>query len=122
MKGAQRYLYFWRPFQFLNKFLIRPNVLSIGRILAVRSTVFFIELLLAFFQGTAVTNKKKVESQVAELEQQLELANRLKDDYNRQLKKYQQIIKELQHDSEETRLSKEELANSSREMERKCVL
>lgn len=54
-----------------------------------------------------------------EMEQQLELANRLKDDYSRQFKKYQQIIKDMQHDNEEIRQSKEEFANSLREMERK---
>ncbi len=37
----------------------------------------------------AVTGKKKLESQVSELEQQLEVANRLKDEYNRQLRKNQ---------------------------------
>lgn len=59
---------------------------------------------------------------MGELTQQLEVANRLKDDYNRQLKKYQQMIKELQHDSEESRQAKEELAASLREIERKYAL
>ncbi|MCP3661486.1 MAG: hypothetical protein GY696_03155 [Gammaproteobacteria bacterium] len=38
-------------------------------------------------KSTAVNTRKKYEAQVQDLEQQLELANRLKEDYNRQLKK-----------------------------------
>uniref|UniRef100_A0A0R3S3V9 Myosin heavy chain, nonmuscle n=1 Tax=Elaeophora elaphi TaxID=1147741 RepID=A0A0R3S3V9_9BILA len=67
----------------------------------------------------AISNRKKIESQLIEMGQQLELANRLKDDYSRQLKKHQQIIKDLQHDNEELRQSKEELSGSLRELERK---
>ena len=56
---------------------------------------------------------------MGELEQQLDVANRLKDDYNRQLKKFQQMTKELQHDAEETRQAKEELATTLRDVERR---
>lgn len=54
-----------------------------------------------------------------EIEQQLEGANRLKEDYNKQLKKSQQMMKEYQQDAEDARQAKEELAASLREADRK---
>lgn len=66
-------------------------------------------------------SKKKMESQLSESEKQLEVANRLKDDYSRQFKKYQQMIKELQHEAEDARQAKEDFAVSFREMERKLA-
>lgn len=62
-----------------------------------------------------------MESQLSESEKQLEVANRLKDDYSRQFKKYQQMIKELQHEAEDARQAKEDFAVSFREMERKLA-
>ncbi len=38
-------------------------------------------------KAAAQNQRKKFETQVQDLDQQLELANRLKEDYNRQLKK-----------------------------------
>ncbi|KAK6044259.1 hypothetical protein COOONC_18235 [Cooperia oncophora] len=49
----------------------------------------------------------------------LDVANRLKDEYNKQLKKNQQMIKEYQHDSEEARQMKEEIASQLRDIERR---
>lgn len=69
-----------------------------------------------------MSQKKKLESQISELEQQLEVANRLKDDYNKQLKKSQQMMKEYQQDAEDARQAKEDLAASLREADRKYFL
>lgn len=66
-----------------------------------------------------MSQRKKVEAEKAELEQQFEVQARLRDDYNKQLKKVQQQLKECQQDAEEARQSKEEIASSYRELDRR---
>ncbi|KAK0397600.1 hypothetical protein QR680_002187 [Steinernema hermaphroditum] len=55
----------------------------------------------------AISQRKKLKAQNSKMEQQLELANRLKEEYYKQLKKTQMIVKECQQDADEARQAKE---------------
>lgn len=70
-------------------------------------------------QLNAVAQKKKLETQLAELEQQLDVHLRVKEDLNRQLKKTQQFLKEIQQEAEEARLAKDDASGQLRDAERK---
>lgn len=72
-------------------------------------------------KGTLSLARKKLESDKAELEQQLDMQLRLKEDYNRQMKKAQQQVKDFQQEADEARQKKEELAAAHRDLDRKLV-
>lgn len=73
-------------------------------------------------KSTTNAARKKLETEKAEIEQQLEVQLRLKEDYNRQLKKALQQVKDFQQEADEARQTKEELAAAHRDMDRKLVL
>ena len=57
---------------------------------------------------------------IADLEEQLEGANRVKEDGLRQLKKYQQQVKDIQRDLDEARHARDEISEQAKENERKA--
>ena len=68
----------------------------------------------------ALNSKKKIEMDIADLEEQLEGANRVKEDGFRQLKKYQQQVKDIQRDLDEARHARDEISEQAKENERKA--
>ncbi len=68
----------------------------------------------------AQNSKKKIEMDIADLEEQLEAANRVKEDGLRQLKKYQQQVKDIQRDLDEARLARDEISEQAKENEKKA--
>lgn len=54
-----------------------------------------------------------------DLEDQLEAANKVKEDGLRQLKKYQQQLKDIQRDLDDARHGRDEIADQAKENERK---
>ena len=68
----------------------------------------------------AVTLKKKIETDMKDLEEQLEAANRVKEDGLRQLKKYQQQVKDIQRDLDEARQARDEISEQAKDNERKA--
>ena len=68
----------------------------------------------------ATNTKKKLEMDIADLEEQLEGANRVKEDGLRQLKKYQQQVKDIQRDLDEARQARDEISEQAKENERKA--
>jgi predicted nucleic acid-binding Zn-ribbon protein len=67
----------------------------------------------------AVNAKKKQEMDMRDLEDQLEAANKVKEDGLRQLKKYQQQLKDIQRDLDDARHGRDEIADQAKENERK---
>ena len=55
-----------------------------------------------------------------DLEDQLEAANRVKEDGLRQLKKYQQQVKDIQRDLDDARHARDEISEQAKENERKA--
>ena len=68
----------------------------------------------------AANSKKKIEMDIKDLEEQLEAANRVKEDGLRQLKKYQQQVKDIQRDLDEARHARDEISEQAKENERKA--
>ncbi|KAI1732396.1 myosin head (motor domain) domain-containing protein [Ditylenchus destructor] len=68
---------------------------------------------------TATSQRKKLETEKGELEQQLETQIRLREESNKQLKKNLQLLKEIQQENEEARQAKEEFNALQRELDRK---
>ena len=68
----------------------------------------------------AVTLKKKIETDMKDLEEQFEAANRVKEDGLRQLKKYQQQVKDIQRDLDEARQARDEISEQAKDNERKA--
>lgn len=68
----------------------------------------------------AVNSKKKFEMDMKDLEDQLEAANRVKEDGLRQLKKYQQQVKDIQRDLDDARHARDEISEQAKENERKA--
>ena len=56
---------------------------------------------------------------IADLEEQLKGTNRVKEDGLRQLKKYQQQVKDIQRDLDEARHARDEISEQAKENERK---
>ena len=54
--------------------------------------------------------KRKLEGDIKELAAQLDQANRVKDDSQKQLKKYQVHLKDVQRDLDEAKAAREELS------------
>lgn len=67
----------------------------------------------------AANSKKKMENDIKDLEEQLDAANRVKEDGLRQLKKYQQQAKDVQRDLEDARQARDEIAEQAKDNERK---
>uniref|UniRef100_A0A6P7G1J3 Myosin heavy chain, non-muscle isoform X2 n=1 Tax=Diabrotica virgifera virgifera TaxID=50390 RepID=A0A6P7G1J3_DIAVI len=67
----------------------------------------------------AVSSRKKLEGDIKELEGQIELHCKVKEDALKQLKKSQQQCKEAIRDAEECRAARDEYAAASKEAERK---
>ena len=57
---------------------------------------------------------------IKDLEDQLEGANRAKEDGLRQLKKYQQQTKDIQRDLDDARHARDEISEQAKENERKA--
>lgn len=57
---------------------------------------------------------------MTDMEEQLEAANRVKEDGLRQLKKYQQQVKDIQRDLDEARQARDEISDQAKENERKA--
>ena len=68
---------------------------------------------------SAVNSKKKLEGDLHDLEEQLDAANRVKEDGIRQLKKYQQQLKDIQRDLDDARASRDEIAGQAKDNEKK---
>ncbi|GMT07362.1 hypothetical protein PENTCL1PPCAC_29536, partial [Pristionchus entomophagus] len=86
------------------------------------------ERALSLKDQEAEEKRKSLLKQIRDLEGELEgerrgktgaVANRLKDEYNKQLKKNAQMLKEYQHDAEEARQMKEDIAGQMRDVERR---
>ena len=56
---------------------------------------------------------------IAEFEEQLEAANRVKEDGLRQLKKYQEQVKDIQRDLDDARHARDEISERAKDNERK---
>ncbi|KAJ7392071.1 Myosin-9 [Desmophyllum pertusum] len=67
----------------------------------------------------AVHSKKKIEMDIAEFEEQLEAANRVKEDGLRQLKKYQEQVKDIQRDLDDSRHARDVKSERAKDNERK---
>ncbi|KAM8842706.1 uncharacterized protein ACB058_014275 [Synchiropus picturatus] len=67
----------------------------------------------------ALSSRKKLEMDLSELEQQIDAANKGRDDAYKQLKKLQAQMKEQMRELEELRLSRDEACNATREAEKK---
>ncbi|XP_026804698.1 myosin heavy chain, non-muscle isoform X4 [Rhopalosiphum maidis] len=70
-------------------------------------------------RSTAMAGRKKIEADYKDLEQQLDMHNKLKEDALKQLKKLQVQLKDATRDAEEARASRDELSATSKETERK---
>ena len=70
-------------------------------------------------QLSAVAQTKKLEAQIAELKQELDVHLRDKEDLNRQLKEIQQFVKEIQQQAEDARLANDDTAGQLRKAEQK---
>lgn len=66
-----------------------------------------------------MAGRKKIEADYKDLEQQLDMHNKLKEDALKQLKKLQVQLKDATRDAEEARASRDELSANSKETERK---
>lgn len=67
----------------------------------------------------AIAAKKKLESDLKDIEATLEMHNKMKEDALKQAKKLQGQIKDALRDAEDARVAKEELAAACKEAERK---
>lgn len=70
-------------------------------------------------RAAAVAGRKAVETRIVDLEQQLDLVARVRDDSVRHLKKLQNQLKEDQREIDELKAQKEQLALACKEMEKK---
>lgn len=70
-------------------------------------------------RSIAVAARKKMESDLKDLDQQVEMANKVKDDAVKQMKRLQAQMKEFQREIDEARLAKEEMAQMTKDNERK---
>ncbi|XP_050425720.1 myosin heavy chain, non-muscle-like isoform X2 [Adelges cooleyi] len=70
-------------------------------------------------RALAVAGRKKIEADYKDLEQQLDMHNKLKEDALKQLKKLQVQLKDATRDAEEARGSRDELSANAKETERK---
>jgi len=70
-------------------------------------------------KGISMSAKKKVESDFAEMEQQLEIANRLKEDAARQYKRLQAEMKDYKREAEEAKACRDELLATAKDAEKK---
>lgn len=70
-------------------------------------------------RSSAMAGRKKIEADYKDLEQQLDMHNKLKEDALKQLKKLQVQLKDATRDAEEARTSRDELSATAKETERK---
>lgn len=70
-------------------------------------------------RAAALASKKKLEADYKDLEQQLEMHNKVKEDALKQLKKLQAQLKDSLRDADEARAARDELATVNKETERK---
>lgn len=70
-------------------------------------------------RSAAIAQRKKIEADYKDMEQQLEMHNKVKEDALKQLKKLQTQIKDCTRETEEARAARDELAANSKEVERK---
>lgn len=70
----------------------------------------------------AVTARKKLEGDLKDMEGQLEMNSKVKDDALKQLKRAGAQLKEYQREAEESRASREEMSAQYKELERKIKI
>lgn len=70
-------------------------------------------------RALAVNARNKLQGDLAGLEQQVEMANKVKEDAVKQYKKVAAQLKDFHRELEEARLAREELAASAKENEKK---
>ena len=71
-------------------------------------------------QRTAAAGiRRRLESEAAELQHQIEQANRVKEESIRQLKKYQNQVKDLSREVDDARMSRDESLSRYKELDRK---
>lgn len=70
-------------------------------------------------RAAAAAHRKKLEGDLKDSEQALHLANKVKEDLTKQVKKLQQQVKEAVREAEEARAGREEAITAAREAERR---
>lgn len=66
-----------------------------------------------------MTARKKLEGDLKDMESQIEMNNKLKEDALKQLKRMNAQVKEYQREADEARISKEEMSSQFKDMERR---
>jgi peptidoglycan hydrolase CwlO-like protein len=74
---------------------------------------------LSCFQTNAISQKKKAEGQVSDVNLQLEEVQRQREDISKQLKRAQQQINTIQTESEDAKAERDRIVKELREAERK---
>lgn len=70
-------------------------------------------------RAMAVNSRNKLQGDLAGLEQQVEMANKVKDDALKQYKRVSAQMKEFQRELDEARLAREEMAGAAKDNEKK---